>query len=613
MEIDPKIKEKIVLALDVDNISKAKEMILELKDYVGVFKIGLQLYTANGGEIFKFMKEQNIDFFFDVKLLDIPNTVAKASENIIRNGAAFYNVHTMGGSEMMRKSAISARKTALEIGAKKPIVLGVTVLTSISDDTLNNQLKVPLKSNDYVTELAKLAKESSLDGVVASVWEARRIKQACGKDFKVLCPGIRPEWASKNDQKRLATPKKAIQEGADYLVIGRAVTAYENRVEAMKKIYDEIENTMLTQNESSPNSTAKLILENGMIFEGESIGATGIAYGEIVFNTSMSGYQEILTDPSYAEQIIVMTYPEIGNYGINKEDSECGKVQAKGLIVKNACSQESHYKSIMNISDYLKQNNIIALNKVDTRLLTKIIRESGDMSCAITTNEITRELKENIKKFKVSNNITLEVSTYKKEKIAGCGVKVAIIDLGAKKSIIENLKKYNADITIFPADIDSKVILEEEFDAVILSNGPGDPKDATKTIETAKNLLGKISLYGICLGHQILAIVTGAQTYKLKYGHRGGNHPVINLQSNKVFMTAQNHGYAIKDGSLPDCVEVTYRNLNDGTIEGIKSDKYKLESVQFHPEAAPGPNDTDIIFKNWIQNIRKESELCQKI
>ncbi len=246
-KINSKIKEKIVLALDVDSVEAGKELITELKDYVGVFKVGLQFYTGCGTELFDFMKEHNLEYFFDMKLMDIPNTVKKASENIIRNGASFYNVHALGGYEMMKASADTARSVAKELNRKEPTILAVTVLTSISDEILNNQLKIDKTANSYALELAKLAKDSGLSGVVASVWEAKKIKEVCGADFKVLCPGIRPEWAAKNEQKRLATPKRAIEEGADYLVIGRAVTAAENRVAAMQKIYDEIE---LTMNES---------------------------------------------------------------------------------------------------------------------------------------------------------------------------------------------------------------------------------------------------------------------------------------------------------------------------------------------------------------------------
>lgn len=238
--IDKQIKEKIVLALDVDTLEEAKSLIMELKDFVGVFKVGLQLYTQNGNEIIDFMNEQGLEYFLDVKLLDIPNTVAKAAENIVKRGASFFNIHTLGGAEMMKQCVQSAKATAQELGAKEPLILGVTVLTSISDDILNNELEIPTKASDYVLKLAKLAKDSGLGGVVASTWEARKIKEICGTEFRVLCPGIRPEWSLKNDQKRAATPAAAIKEGADFLVIGRAVTAAENRIKAMEMIYDEI-------------------------------------------------------------------------------------------------------------------------------------------------------------------------------------------------------------------------------------------------------------------------------------------------------------------------------------------------------------------------------------
>jgi orotidine-5'-phosphate decarboxylase len=234
-------KQKIVLALDVDSLEEAKKLILELKDYVGVFKVGLQLYTQNGNEIIDFMNEQKLDFFLDVKLLDIPNTVAKAAENIVKRGASFFNIHTLGGAEMMKQCVKSAKAQALALNRKEPLILGVTILTSISDEVLNNELGINKQSGDYVLKLAKLAKASGLDGVVASTHEARKIKEICGQDFKVLCPGIRPEWSLKNDQKRAATPRAAIQEGADYLVIGRAVTTAEDRVKAMEMIYEEME------------------------------------------------------------------------------------------------------------------------------------------------------------------------------------------------------------------------------------------------------------------------------------------------------------------------------------------------------------------------------------
>ena len=609
MIIRPEIKEKIVLALDVDTTEQAKALITELKDYVGIFKVGLQMYTGNGYEIFDFMKEQNIKFFFDIKLHDIPNTVAKAAENVVKHGASFFNIHTTGGEAMMRTAQEAARKKAAELGRENPTILGVTVLTSIAEENLQQELKVPYKPNEYALHLALLAKKAGLDGVVASVWEAKMIKQVCGKDFKVLCPGIRPDWSDKNDQKRLATPSFAIKEGADYLVIGRAVTSAEDRVKAIRMIYEEIENALLTQNKSYAASKGKLILENGMIFEGESIGADGTSYGEIVFNTSMEGYQEILTDPSYAGQTIVMTYPEIGNYGINRDDFESGKIHAKGLIVKNMCENESHYKSYISLCDYLKQNNIIALKGIDTRYLTQIIRNNGAMNCAITTGNITPEIKLKMKEYRISKDITLDVTTYKVDHFAGTGLKLAIIDMGIKRSIFENFKALNCDITVFPADTKPEEILEGNFEAVLISNGPGNPEDATQAIATAKALLGKVPMFGICLGHQIISIALGAKTFKLKYGHRGGNHPVMNMQTGEIFITSQNHSYAVEADSLPQDVEITFKNLNDETIEGINCDKYRVKTVQFHPELTAGPYDANKIITGWIKEIENKQTI----
>ncbi len=237
--IDEKIKEKIVLALDVETLEEAKKLVDELNPYVGTFKVGLQLYTGFGNEIIDYIKSKNSNFFLDVKLMDIPNTVKKASENIVLRGANFYNVHALGGLEMMKQSKEGAYKAAEKLGKKPPLILAVTVLTSISQEVLDNEIKVNTQVRELAINLAKLAKEAGLDGVVASVHELRAIKEACGEDFKVLCPGIRPLWSLKDDQKRIATPARALKDGADFLVIGRAVTAAEDRVEAMKKIYEE--------------------------------------------------------------------------------------------------------------------------------------------------------------------------------------------------------------------------------------------------------------------------------------------------------------------------------------------------------------------------------------
>ncbi len=353
---------------------------------------------------------------------------------------------------------------------------------------------------------------------------------------------------------------------------------------------------------------ARLLLDNGMIFEGENFGAEGTALGEICFNTSMAGYQEILTDPSYAKQVVVMTYPEIGNYGINKDDFESSKISATGFIVKNYSENESHYKSYIKLKDYLKQQNVIGISNIDTRYLTTIIREAGAMNCAVTTEEITEELKTKLKNFSIDKNITIQVSRAAKETISPApdkanGLHIAVIDCGIKKSIIDCFKNRGCELTIFPANIDSGEILNTKFDALLISNGPGDPQDAMAAIKTTKELIGKIPIYGICLGYQILCIALGGKTYKLKYGHRGGNHPVINKQTGKVFMTSQNHGYAADASTLPDNAIITYTNLNDGTLEGFSCKPLKIDAVQFHPEAAPGPNDAQIIFYGWIDEM----------
>lgn len=363
---------------------------------------------------------------------------------------------------------------------------------------------------------------------------------------------------------------------------------------------------------------AILIIEDGTIYEGESFGAEGTSFGELVFNTSMTGYQEILTDPSYADQIITMTYPEIGNYGINADDFESEKPACKGFIVKNNCENDSHYKSKETIAQYLKRNNIIGISNIDTRALTRKIREKGCMNCVITTKDVTDDLKNALSQYKTDKNIVLSVTRKKIEKLPALsnatGIKMAFIDYGAKGNIIENLRQKGCDLTIFPANATTEDILSGGFDAVFLSNGPGDPEDVTYSIEMIKEIIGKLPIYGICLGHQILSLVLGAKTYKLKYGHRGGNHPVINLQTNKVMMTSQNHSYAVDESTLPQNAVVTYKNLNDGTIEGLSYPVLNIESVQFHPEAAPGPTDANEIFDSWINKMKKVREdRCQKI
>lgn len=355
---------------------------------------------------------------------------------------------------------------------------------------------------------------------------------------------------------------------------------------------------------------ATLILEDSTVMYAKSFGAQGDVFGEIVFNTSMAGYQEIITDPSYAGQVIVMTYPEIGNYGVNNDDFESLNPALRALVVKEYCKNESHYKSKITLGDYLKERNVLGIEGLDTRSLTKKIREAGTMSCFITTRDLSdEEIKQKIeetKNYKPNPDIVFDVTT-RESYIKGEGnpIKLAFIDYGAKYGIVKSLVKRGCEVKVYPANVSARSILDGDFDAVFLSNGPGDPKDCKIEIETIKELTGKLPIFGICLGYQLLAIVSGAKTYKLKYGHRGGNHPVINLETNKVMMSSQNHGYAVDVESLSEIMTPTYKNLNDDTLEGFKIDSLKIHAVQFHPEAAPGPDDAAVIFDEWIELMKK--------
>ncbi|PKM52286.1 MAG: carbamoyl phosphate synthase small subunit [Firmicutes bacterium HGW-Firmicutes-7] len=357
---------------------------------------------------------------------------------------------------------------------------------------------------------------------------------------------------------------------------------------------------------------ATIILDDGTLVLGKSFGATGTICGELVFNTGMTGYQEILTDPSYAGQIVTMTYPLIGNYGINTTDVESDQVQVSGFVVKEYAGVPNHWQCEKTIDVYLKENNIIGVYGIDTRMLTKKIRTKGAMKCMITTLDVSpeslKDLLKQLEQYNFPKDIVAQVSSKKTIHFDGQGKKVGIIDLGLKKGIIKQLINLTCDVTVFPYNTSSSEILESNIDVLLLSNGPGDPKDAIQAIETTKELIGKMPLWGICLGHQILALALGADTYKLKFGHRGANHPVIELESGKVYMSSQNHGYAVKGETVNSTMKITHVNVNDETIEGISCEALGVESVQFHPEEGPGPEDAHYIFKKWLDNLERMGE-----
>lgn len=364
---------------------------------------------------------------------------------------------------------------------------------------------------------------------------------------------------------------------------------------------------------------AILLLEDGTVFEGNSFGAKAQKCGEVVFNTSMTGYQEILTDPSYNEQIITMTYPLIGNYGINQSDQESRRVFASGFIVKENCPYPSNWRSKSSLGEYLKKNNVVGLEGIDTRKLVKHIRTKGAMRGIISSTDLNiNNLKEKLQNYPglVGRDIVKNITTKKtynwndgvadvltdSERRDEKKYKVVAFDFGIKHNILRLLCSHGCKVKVVPATTSAKEVLSLKPDGVFLSNGPGDPAPLSYAIETVKNLLGKLPLFGICLGHQILGLALGGQTYKLKFGHRGANHPVKNLLTGSIEITTQNHGFCVDIDSLKGKdVELTHINLNDNTLEGIRSEKLSAFSVQYHPEASPGPHDSNYLFENFIK------------
>jgi carbamoyl-phosphate synthase small subunit len=354
----------------------------------------------------------------------------------------------------------------------------------------------------------------------------------------------------------------------------------------------------------------KIALEDGRVFSGFSFGIKREAYGEVVFNTSMSGYQEILTDPSYKGQIVTMTYPLIGNYGINPEDVESRKPFVEGFVIKELSGITSNWRSEETLDEYLKKNKIIGIEGIDTRALTKHIRLQGAMRAVISTEDLDDESL--VKKAKASlgligRDLVKEVTSKKKQVWNDKGkYKVVVLDCGVKYNILRELQKNNCRIILTPAKTKASDILAMKPDGLLLSNGPGDPAGAPYIAKTVKKLLGKLPIFGICLGHQMLGLALGGKTYKLKFGHHGANHPVKDLKTGKVYITVQNHGFCVDIDSLnKKDIEITHINLNDNTLEGIRHKKMPIFSVQFHPEAGPGPHDAQYLFGEFIRMMNK--------
>ena len=375
---------------------------------------------------------------------------------------------------------------------------------------------------------------------------------------------------------------------------------------------------------------AILVLEDGRVFEGVSFGAVGETFGEIVFNTSMSGYQEILTDPSYAGQIVTMTYPLIGNYGVNSEDVESRKTWAEGFVVRESSRIVSNFRSTMSLDDYLKANNIVGIEHIDTRALVRHIRDKGAMRAGISSVDTDREslLKKildqpEMRNRELASSVTVDAvfayeSISSEAEIRPVGsvssktelkYHVVAYDFGVKTNSLREFAKFGCRITVVPAETSAAEVLALKPDGIFLSNGPGDPSSMTETIAEIRKLTeSKTPIFGICLGHQLLGEAFGGKTYKLKFGHRGGNQPIKDLTTGRIEIASHNHGFAVDADSLPADIEVTHINLNDHTVAGLRHKTLPIFSVQYHPESAPGPHDSEYLFERFIEAMDGKSE-----
>jgi len=369
---------------------------------------------------------------------------------------------------------------------------------------------------------------------------------------------------------------------------------------------------------------AILVLEDGRVFDGISFGAVGETFGEIVFNTSMSGYQEILTDPSYAGQIVTMTYPLIGNYGVNAEDVESRKTWAEGFVVRESSRIVSNFRSTMSLDEYLKANNIVGIEHIDTRSLVRHIRDKGAMRAGISSVDtdkrslLTKILAQpEMQNRELASTVTVENAfTYEAETRPVGSVSraehthhVVAYDFGVKTNSLREFAKFGCRITVVPAETTADEVLALKPDGIFLSNGPGDPASMKDTIDEIRKLAeSETPIFGICLGHQLLGEAFGGKTYKLKFGHRGGNQPIKDLTTGKIEIASHNHGFAVDAASLPAEIEVTHVNLNDNTVAGLRHKTLPIFSVQYHPESAPGPHDSEYLFERFVEAIEKAAE-----
>lgn len=370
---------------------------------------------------------------------------------------------------------------------------------------------------------------------------------------------------------------------------------------------------------TEPSISARLILEDGSVYHGQSIGTPGTTFGELVFNTSSTGYQEILTDPSYRGQIVLMTYPEIGNYGINSGDFESARINAIGFVVSRLSPFTSSWRSEFSLREFLEKNKIVGLEGVDTRAITRKIREKGSMKAGVTTETISDEdflrqvqAQPGFEELDMISQVTTKEPYTIKTENPVCELRVkklVVVDYGIKASILHYLQQYVEEIVVLPANSDFERIMSYQPLGVLLSNGPGDPAVLHEAVKTARQLVESgVPTFGICLGHQILGIACGAKVSKMRFGHHGGNHPVKDLEIEKVFITSQNHGYCVEFDQFPtDRLAVTHVNLNDNSIEGFRHLHAPVMSVQFHPEASPGPHDANYIFERFMRTATESA------